>query len=87
VQALASGVAHEIVPPAEVVPRAVALARELASKPPHAYAAVKRSLGRAYGEAMTQAGRGEAISQFMAFWEGAESREARAAVIARVTRK
>lgn len=86
-QAMAAGIAHEVVPPAEVVPRAVALAHELGGKPPHAYAAVKRSLGRAYGQPMTPAGRGEAISQFMAFWEGAESRKARAEAIAKVTKK
>lgn len=86
-QALAAGIAHEVAEPVDVLSRATALAQELAGKPPHAYAAVKRSLGRAYGAQMTPAQRGEAISQFMAFWEGAESREARAEVMAKVTNK
>jgi 2-(1,2-epoxy-1,2-dihydrophenyl)acetyl-CoA isomerase len=43
-EALACGLVHEVVPPAEVVPRARALAEELAAKPPLAVRAHLRAL-------------------------------------------
>lgn len=75
-RALSIGLATSVAPPDLVRPRAVELARGLADKPPLAFAATKRAVNEATGGAGYD--RAEAVREFMASWNGAESAARRA---------
>ena len=62
-EAQALGLALEALPPAEVLPRAMAFARELATAPTTAIAMAKRQLGAAAGQTLDQAFEFEAAMQ------------------------
>jgi enoyl-CoA hydratase/carnithine racemase len=76
-RAHAIGLASELAPPEAVGERAVAMARALARKPPEAYAAFKSAFS---GPRLDEAGRTEAVAEFMRSWSGAESRACRDAL-------
>ncbi len=72
-QALASGLAAELTSPADVLARAVARARDLASKPPAAFAAFKRAFAEPFVD--------DDLTPFLDFWFGGEARLRRDALL------
>lgn len=85
-RALMVGLATAVVPPEQVRERAVALARELSEKPPHAFAAIKAAVNDATGGLPGSDTRRGFVDEFMRFWTGAESRQRRAALAASLKR-
>jgi enoyl-CoA hydratase/carnithine racemase len=71
--ALSAGLAAELVSPADVLPRAVARARDLASKPPAAFAAFKRAFAEPFAD--------DDLTPFLDFWFGGEARLRREALL------
>jgi len=81
-RALSVGLATSVVPPDQVRERAVALARTLSEKPPHAFAAIKQAVNEATGGVPGPGTRRGFVDEFMRFWTGAESRQRRQALAA-----
>ena len=71
-QALATGLAHELAPSELTLERAVARARELAEKPPQAFAAIKQLFLQTAGHPLIGADR-QALEQFIAHWFSPEA--------------
>jgi len=76
-EALAAGLIDEVVPEAEVVPRALALAKRLAKSAPAAFASLKKGLNAPFlDEELWR----RAMSEFSILIAGAEAREGMAAM-------
>jgi enoyl-CoA hydratase len=84
-RALAVGLATEVVSPECVLSRAVARCAALASKPPGAFAAIKRGLHTAAGIADRESDR-QHLDRFLEQWFSAESVAARNALAASLRR-
>ena len=80
-EALALGVVDELRPHAEVVPRAVEVATELASLPRGTYTQVKRQLRGPTIDAIDRALAGGAGDPVLGTWIGEETRAAAAALL------
>jgi enoyl-CoA hydratase/carnithine racemase len=83
--ALAAGLVDELVPAGNVSFRAATRVRELAHKPPHAFAGHKRALvDLAGGPPYTDDALDQMVAEFMTVWDSDESREARSTLIDRL---
>ncbi len=80
-QALETGLAHELTPSELTLERAVARARELASKPPQAFAAIKQLFLQTAGHPVTGDDR-LALGQFIAHWFSPKAIERKHALMA-----
>jgi len=81
-RALEIGLVRELPPAEQVREQAIACARLLASKPPHAYRESKRLLGE-LGDAVRASDRA-VLDEFLKVWFSAEAQEARQAVAAKL---
>ena len=84
-EALRVGLVDEVAPVDQVVPRALAWAEELLTRPPQAMAAT-RQLARAPLLAAFEAMNDEALDRVMAAWGGAEAQATLGAIAARLGR-
>lgn len=84
-EAVSAGLVDELVPAGNVAFRAVTRARDLAHKPPRAFAAHKRALvDVAGGPPYCDEDLDAMVAEFMAVWEGDECRDARAQLVSRL---
>jgi len=82
-RALSIGLVRELAPAEQVLDRAIACARFLASKPPVAYREIKRSL-REFGGRDDLASDRATLGQVLDMWFSPEAQNARQAIAARV---
>ena len=82
-EALELGVFDELLPPGEVLPRAIEIAAELATLPRTTYTQVKRQLRGPTIDAIDRALAGGAGDPVLGTWVGAETRDAAAGLLAR----
>jgi enoyl-CoA hydratase/carnithine racemase len=81
-RALRIGLAAVLAPPDQVRERSIVLARELADKPPFAFAAIKAGILEATtGGTLTIERREAFVEEFIRFWTGEESRQRRSALL------
>lgn len=81
-QAIANGFLHEVVPPAEVLERAVELAVELAALPREAYTHTKRALRQEFAD-RAAANRARNRERFLDSWFSEDAAARRAAALGR----
>lgn len=85
-EALHAGLVDELVPAGNVAFRAATRARELAHKPPRAFAGHKRALVEVAGGApYSDADLDAMVDEFMDVWEGDECRAQRSALVHKLT--
>lgn len=82
-RALEIGLVRELAPAPQVRDRALACARILAAKPPHAYREIKRSLRQVSGPEDAPSDH-TTLVQFVEMWFSAEAQACRKAVVARL---
>ena len=87
-EAVRAGLVDELVPPGNLAFRAATRARDLAHKPPQAFAGHKRALVEvAGGPPYTDEDVDGMVDEFMRCWEGDECQEQRAQLVASLTAK